>query len=104
MKTLILSLILLGAASAAQAVLTSGERAYAQTLDPAARPKYIAMREYVYKADLIVNQGADPTSLGLKPPVNLFDANYYKGNEAKMVAQARDLSNIALMNGVKIGK
>ncbi|MFI5363184.1 MAG: hypothetical protein ACHQ49_14555 [Elusimicrobiota bacterium] len=110
MKAMILSLALLGAASAASAALTPEERSFSLTLsaDPppsqpanmAPRARYVATREYVHRADAVINRGADPLSLGVRPPNN--DTRYYQGSEAKMVSDARDLSNIALMNGIRI--
>lgn len=100
MKTLILSLALLGAASAAQGALTPDEQSFSQSLAPSARAKYTATREYVHRAEAIINNGVDPLSLGRKP-ANI-DTQYYKGDEASTVSQARDLSNIALMNGIKV--
>lgn len=100
MKILILSLVLLGAASAAQAALTPDEQTFSQTLAPAARAKYAATREYVHRAQAIINDGADPLTLGRKP-ANI-DTQYYQGDEASIVSQARDLSNIALMSGIKV--
>ena len=100
MKPLILSIALLGAVSGAQAALTPAEQATAQSLSGTARTKYTVTREYVHRAEAIVNKGADPLTLGVKP--TNVDTQYYVGNESNIVTQARTLSNIALMSGITI--
>jgi hypothetical protein len=67
MKTLILSLILLGAASMAQADLTPIEQTFSKGLDGAAQQKYTATREYFHRASAIIKKTSDPLSLGRKP-------------------------------------
>lgn len=100
MKTLILSLLLLGAASLSQAALTPDEQSFAASLSSTDRAKYTATREYVHRAEAIINGGADPLTLGRRP-ANI-DTRYYKDDEAATVSKARDMSNLALMKGIKI--
>ena len=99
MNALILSLVLVGTASIARAQLTPAEQAFSKGLDSAAQAKYEATREYYHRAAAIIAKTADPLSLGSKPQA--FDAQYLKTDEASTISQARDLSNIALMNGIK---
>lgn len=100
MKTLILSLALLGAASLSQAALTPDEQATAATMSGTQRARYVATREYVHRAEAIVNDGADPLTLGSKP--SNVDTQYYQGDEANEVSRARTLSNLALMKGIRV--
>jgi protein-disulfide isomerase len=100
MKTLILSLVLLGAAAAAQAKLSADEQSTAQSMDTATRAKYTATREYVHRAEAIINDGANPLTLGTKP--SNIDTQYYQGDDLSIVTKARDASNIAKMSGLKI--
>ena len=100
MKTLILSLALLGAASLAQAALTPDEQSFAASLSSSDRAKYTATREYVHRAEAIVKRGADPLTLGRKP--SDIDTQYYQGDEAATVSKARDMSNLALMKGIRV--
>jgi hypothetical protein len=85
---------------AAQGVLTSDEENYAKGLNAVDRERYQATREYVHKAVAIVNKTADPASFGLRPKT--YDTKYLKSDEAKIVRQAREMSNTALLKGIKI--
>lgn len=100
MKTLILSLMILGAAASAHAELTPDEQSFAAGLSDADRAKYTATREYVHRAEAIIKGGANPLSLGSRP--SNVDTQYYQGNEAADVSKARTMSNMVLMRGIKV--
>ncbi len=100
MKTLILSFLLVGAATIAQADLTPAEQAFSKGLNATARARYTTTREYFHRAAAIVNKTADPISLGRKPKD--FDAKYLGGDEASIIAKARNLSNDALLSGISV--
>ena len=106
MKTLILSLVLLGAISSAHAALTGEEQAKAATLSQANRAKYTATREYVHRAEAIYYNGADALTLGRKP-ANI-DTQYYledngqNAKDADIVSKARDMSNLELIKGIRV--
>ena len=101
MKNLILLLSLTAAASIARAELTPDEQAFSKGLDPAAQIKYTATREYFHRAKAIIDKTAEPTSLGRKPQD--FDAQYLKADEAAIITQARNLSNMELMKKISVG-
>lgn len=97
--TALVGVILLGAASSARAELTPEEQAFSQGLDAAAQANYTATREFVHRSAAVVAKTFDAAKLGRRPPG--FDAQYLRDGEAAMLKEARDLSNIALINGIK---
>ena len=99
MKTLVLSLLLVGAASVAGATLTPDEQAFALTLPADDRTRYTATREYVHRAEAIVHTGVSPLTLGRKPTD--LDISYYQGDDASLIDQARNASNFAIMKNLK---
>ena len=100
MKTLFLSLMILGAAASAHAELTPDEQSFAASLSPADRAKYTATREYVHRAEAVINDGANPLSLGARP--SNIDTQYYQGTEEADVSKARTMSNLVKMRGIRV--
>jgi hypothetical protein len=95
----LVTLLILGATSGVRAGLTPEEQAFSQGLDAAAQANYAATREFVHRSAAVVAKTFDAAKLGRRPPG--FDAQYLRDGEAAMLTEARNLSNIALINGIK---
>ncbi|MEP6671503.1 MAG: hypothetical protein ABJF10_20240 [Chthoniobacter sp.] len=95
----LVSIILLSATSGVRAELTPEEQTFSQSLDAAAQAKYAATREFVHRSAAVVAKTVDALKLGRRPAG--FDAQYLRDGEAAMLEEARNLSNIALINGIK---
>lgn len=100
MKTVFLALVLVGVAGTARAALTAEEQQVSQSLSPEAQKRYAATREYLHRAQKVVDQQIAPISLGRRP--TSYDASYITADEKAVIDQAVELSNIALINGVRI--